>query len=156
MSLTNYCFMKKAILTSLVLISLSTLQAQTKNENENITADFFKTYEKDPIGAYEKLFAGNKWMQKSTLEGVKIKLQEYIDQLGTYHGYESLSTTTAGKSYMLKSFLVKYERQPSRFTFILYKPEGKWQIQNFSYDNNLDDELEAAAKMDRQLHNLTE
>ena len=73
--------MKKAILTSLVLISLSTLQAQTKNENENITADFFKTYEKDPIGAYEKLFAGNKWMQKSTLEGVKIKLQEYIDQL---------------------------------------------------------------------------
>ncbi len=48
---------------------------------------------------------------------------------------------------MLKSFLVKYARQPLRFTFILYKPNDKWVIQNFSWDSALEDELYNASSL---------
>ena len=84
--------------------------------------------------------------KKSDIETVKIKLADFISGLGDYFGYEPITEKSAGESYVLKSFLVKYERQPIRFTFLLYKPNDNWQIQNFTYDTNIQGELEEAAK----------
>jgi len=126
---------------------------QTK---ENITVEFFNDYKRNPIEAYEKLFANNKWVneKKSLMETNKIKLKDYLDQLGKYFGYELIAEKKAGESYVLKSFLVKYERQPVRFTFIIYRPSDTWQIQNFSYDDDIDTELKEASKVDRLRDNL--
>ena len=43
--------------------------------------------------------------------------------------------------------MVKYDRQPMRFTFKLYKPNDKWILFSFKIDVDLDDELEQAAKL---------
>ena len=122
---------------------------------EKITETFFKTYKQSPTKAYADLFVDNKWMKdkKSDIETVKIKLNDFLSGLGDYYGYELITEKSAGESYILKSFLIKYERQPIRFTFLLYRPNAKWQIQNFTYDTNIDDELGEAAKAYRLKNN---
>jgi hypothetical protein len=139
--------MKKVIFLFLILLSFQFSQAQS--EKEAITTEFFKVFEIDPLKAYEQLFADSKWIQKSAIETNKIKLRDFLDQLGKYYGYEPITMKSAGESYILKSFLGKFERQPIRFTFILYKVGGKWQVQNFSFDDTISTELEEAAKIDR-------
>jgi hypothetical protein len=134
-------------------LTITSALAQSKSEEENLTTTFFKTFKTDPIKAYDNLFADNKWISKSDLETTKIKLKDYLADLGEFLGFEEITLKKAGESYILKSFLIKYDRQPVRFTFILYKPVDKWKIQNFSYDNNLSDELDAAAKLDRLKEN---
>ena len=136
-----------------ILLFSSTTFAQTKSDEENMTTQFFKTFKVDPIKAYDEIFSNNKYISKSDLETTKIKLKDYLADLGDYFGYEEITIKKAGESYILKSFLIKYDRQPIRFTFILYKPVDKWKIQNFSYDSNLSDELDNAAKLDRLKEN---
>ena len=115
---------------------------------EKVTEVFFNAYKENPTKAYGNLFENNKWMKdkKSDIETIKIKLADFISGLGEYYGYELITEKSVGESYILKSFLIKYERQPVRFTFLLYKPNDNWQIQNFTYDTNISDEVEEAAK----------
>jgi hypothetical protein len=67
--------------------------------------------------------------------------------------YEKLTERTAGQSLIVITYLVKYDREPIRFTFTLYKADDYWQVNNFSYDENLGDELEEAAKLYRLKEN---
>lgn len=140
--------MKLPRLLFLLAFITTTQLLQGQGQSENITESFFKTYKENPTKAYENLFTNNKWMKdkKSDVETVKIKLSDLLNGLGVYYGYELITGKSAGESYVLKSFLIKYEKQPLRFTFVLYKPGNSWQIQNFTYDANIDEELEEAAK----------
>jgi hypothetical protein len=144
--------LKIALFSTMLLFVFNSFGQAT---NSKIIEPFFKEYKIDPIKAYENLFVGNKWMKdkKSELETIKIKLNDLVSTLGEYYGYEIITEKKAGESLILQSFLVKYERQPLRFTFLLYKPNDSWQIQNFSYDANIDDELEEAAKAYRLKYN---
>lgn len=141
------------LLTLFFLISLTACVQFTSGQtsSEKITETFFNTYKESPTKAYENLFFNNKWMKdkKSDIETVKIKFGDLVDGLGNYYGYEAITEKKVGESYILKTFLVKYERQPLRFAFILYKPKDTWQIQNFTYDTGIEDELEEAAKVYR-------
>jgi hypothetical protein len=122
---------------------------------EEITTTFFKELEQDPSKAYINVFKFNKWMtdKKSALETSRIKLVDLVDQLGEYYGYELITEKRAGESYIIKGFLAKYERQPLRFNFVLYKPNAKWVLQNLSFDVDVDQELSDAAKFDRLKEN---
>lgn len=144
---------KRLCLLSLILINTSVF-GQTET-TEKITETFFNTYKQSPTKAYSDLFADNKWMKdkKSDIETVKIKMNDFLSGLGEYYGYELITEKNAGESYILKSYLVKYERQPIRFTFLLYRPNKIWQIQNFTYDTNIEGELEEAAKTYRLKNN---
>lgn len=134
----------------LLLISCA-ISLSASAQSEKITETFFKSYQKDPIKAYEELFSNNKWMKdkKSEMDLVKIQMESLLKGIGDYYGFELIAERTAGQSYMLKSFLVKYERQPIRITFLLYKPQDTWQVQNFSYDTSIEEESGEAAKLYR-------
>jgi hypothetical protein len=136
--LRNWCLIAAILLANFVY----------GQSNERITQTFFETYKKNPTKAYGDLFDNNKWMKdkKSDIETIKIKLADFINGMGEYYGYEPIIEKSVGESYVLKSFLVKYERQPVRFTFLLYKPNENWQIQNFTYDTNISEEIDEAAK----------
>jgi hypothetical protein len=50
--------------------------------------------------------------------------------------------------------MVRYDRQPVRFSILFYKPNNQWGLQNFSYDDNLDEELKESSKAYRLKENL--
>jgi len=145
---------KLFLLTIALVASANILTAQ--NTIEEITASFFKAYEKDPQNAVDTIFSTNKWMlerNKDGIENIKTKLNSFLGLVGDYHGYEKITEKSIGQSYRLISYMVKYDRQPVRFTLIFYKPKDRWQLQNFQYDDSLSDELEESGKVYRLKEN---
>jgi hypothetical protein len=138
------------ILATFILLAISTSKAQ--NTPEEMTDRFFETYSSNPVGAVDYIFSTNRWMterNKDGIENVKTQLTNFLGLVGDYYGYEKITEKRVGESLKLVSFMAKYDRQPVRFTFVFYKPQDKWQVQNFQYDDNLDDELEVSAQVDR-------
>lgn len=113
-------------------------------KKSEIVSNFFRAYEKEPQKAIENVFNSNKWLnfEKNQKDTVFLKLNNLISQLGAYQGYETIKSINIGKSYRVISAIAKYERQPLRFNFILYKPLNDWQVQNFNFDVNIENELE--------------
>jgi len=145
---------KLLTLTILVVLSTNILKAQTTTEE--ITDEFFNTYEKSPQKAVDYVFGTNKWMvdrNKDGIENVKTQLSSFLGLVGDYYGYEKITEKSVGESYKLVSYMIKYDRQPVRFTFVFYKPKDIWQVQNFQYDDDLDDELEESGKVYRLKEN---
>lgn len=118
---------------------------------EELTIQFFTTFETQGSSeALDELYATNQWMSRSAdaISNVKSQLnglnEEYV---GKYYGYEKIMEKSLGNSYVLISYLVKYDRQPIRFTFQYYKPQNDWVVYGFKFDGNIDAEIEAAANL---------
>lgn len=139
--------MKKLLF--IVLISISgNLFAQS--EPQNLLNIFFKAYEKDAGKAVKELYATNKWTEraKDDIEKIVGIVNGFTESyMGKYNEYEIITTKKFSESFMLYSYLVKYDRQPIRFIFKFYKPSDKWVLYSFSLDDNLDDEIQEAAKL---------
>lgn len=119
---------------------------------DELIASFFQLYEeKGSDEAIDFIFSTNKWMARNQdgITKLKTQLRSLIDIVGTYYGHDEITRTSIGENYVLSSYMVRYDRQPVRFTFLLYKPDQTWQIQNFQYDDEMGDELREAAKMYR-------
>lgn len=129
-------------LVAIFILSISSVHAQ-KSEKEIIT-EFFKIFKNSPGEAMDYAFSTNPWMKrnKDATDNIKNQFNTVLPLVGNYQGYELINEKTTGKSLKLLSYMVRFDRQPFRFTFIFYKPDAIWQVQNLKYDDNLDDELE--------------
>ena len=116
---------------------------------EKMVTDFFKTYSTNPEQALDDIFKTNEWLMKNEdgIASVKSKLNLNIGLMGEYCGYEKIVKRQLGESMVLESYLVKYERQPLRFTLKFYKPKDKWILYNFQFDEDVDEELHESAKI---------
>jgi hypothetical protein len=130
------------------LFAIKNTQLKAQATTKEITDPFFAVYAKYPMKAVDYAFATNKWMLKKPEEvtNVKTQLKTLTDLLGEYYGYDLISETTISPNLKVIKFLVKYDREPIKFTFLLYKPKDKWIVQNFSWNENLDKEIEDAPK----------
>lgn len=134
---------------SLIVFSVSCVENDKVSvDNEpvpELIANFFNEYETyTSEKAVNTIFSSNEWISlidKNERDSLNVRLTQLTGLLGKYHNYEVIKQTTVGDSYKIVSCLAKYDRQPIRFNFILYKPSSDWQIQNFTYDFNIEDEL---------------
>lgn len=146
--------MKKLLLIGLLCCPFSSF---AQNDPQKMIDEFFNQYKnKSADAALDYIFGTNKWMDnsKDQIESVKFKLNGTLKLLGDYQGYDLITKKSVGDHYSLYSFMVRYDRQPLRFSILFYKPNDQWRLMNFSYDDNLDDELEEAAKAYRLKENL--
>lgn len=158
--------MKKTILFVCFTFLIFRLLAQTEKPNlhattfdsyENIIDSFFTLYEsKNPTLALDFLFYTNPWLKNSPDKTslINTNLNATIKILGDYSGKEFIVKKSIGPNFVLCSYMIKYTRQPIRFTFILYKPQNNWMIFNFNYDDKLKLELEESANIYRLPENL--
>jgi len=137
-----------AVVVTVVMLSNS---ATAQNEPKKLVEAFFEYFQQsNPTVALDKLYATNKWASEATgaIGNLTEKLKNLSeDYIGKMEGYELIAEKKLSKSYILLSYLVKYDRQPTRYTFQFYKPKDKWMIYTFQFDANIGDEMEEAAKL---------
>lgn len=140
--------MKRSILITVFILSVFNVLGQDKGED--IINIFFKQYETNPTKAVEDIFNTSPYngRMRDGIDNIKNELSKLtIDYVGKYYGHELIVKKQLSGSFVLYSYLIKYDRQPLRFIFKMYKPNDKWMLYSFKYDSNLDDELEQAAKL---------
>ena len=139
--------MKKAFLISIMIFSFSTYG---QSNPDNLIETFFKNYEKTPSKAVEDIYSTNVWASRNRdgIETLKNEVNKYtVDYVGKYYGYELITKKQFSESFILYSYMVKYDRQPMRFIFKLYKANDKWSLFALSIDSDLDTEIEQSAKL---------
>jgi hypothetical protein len=79
---------------------------------------------------------------------MKNEVNKYtVDYVGKYYGNELITKKQFSESFVLYSYVFKYDRQPIRFIFKFYKPNDKWMLYSMKIDRDLDDEIEQSAKL---------
>jgi len=141
----------KLKITSVLILFFGILNIAAQTNPKDIASDFFVNYQKDGASvALDNLYSTNKWMERATdaITNLKSQLEGLNeDYVGKYYGYELLGEKKIAESYVLLSYLVKFDRQPIRYTFQFYKPNDKWVVYSFKFDANIDDEIEESAKL---------
>ena len=112
---------------------------------------FFRKYKISSDSAIDYLFSTNKlFTNQAQINLLKSKLDSLEVNIGRYEGHELIAQKSAGNSLVIYSYLVKHENQPVRFIFMFYKPEDKWELYRFNYDDTMDLELIEAAKINNK------
>lgn len=130
----------------LLFCGLSYSQASS----DEIIKTFFTDYSKNPSKAVEKIYQTNVWTMRLAdgIEEMKNEVNKFtVDYIGKYYGNELIVKKQLSDSFVLYSYMLKYERQPIRFIFKLYKPNDKWILFSLKIDDSLDDEIEQSAKI---------
>ncbi len=121
---------------------------------EKITENFFKIYVNNKKNALDTIFFTNKYFSQEQTNEVSKKLNDLVSIIGDYCGNEFIQKQSAGNSFVLYKYVVKYERQPLKFTFVFYKPKETWVLYNFNFESDLDTDLENVAKINLFLNSL--
>lgn|SRR5690554_6722642 len=139
--------MKKLLFVTLIALS-GNLFAQSSPQA--MVNAFYATYQKDAGKAVRDLYATNKWtslIQEDVDKIVRTVNGFTLSYMGEYYGYELITSKKFSESFILYSYMTKYDRQPIRFIFKFYKPKDKWLLYSFALDDDLDDEIEESAKL---------
>lgn len=141
--------MNLKIIVSLLLLITSLNFTFAQKEYHEVIDKFLEEYKKDPIKGIDYVFSTNKWMSRNQdgLDNLKNQLKNSLELIGEFNEFEKITEKSVGQSLKLISYLAKYDRQPLRFTIILYKPKDLWQVQNFKFDDTIGSELEESAKI---------
>ncbi len=139
--------MKKLLIIATLCMSGSVFAQDTP---QGLIDNFFKTYETNAGQAVRDLYKTNIWTSR-----VKDQIDNLVntvnglteDYIGKYYGFELITIRRLSDSFALYSYLVRYDRQPVRFIFEFYKPNDKWVLYAFKLDDEVNSELEEAAKV---------
>lgn len=108
---------------------------------------FFEKYKSSPESAVDFRFATKRLIppSDSQIAHLKRKLLAAVYLLGRYTGEEFITRKSVANRFMACSHMIKYEREPLRFTFIFYKPASDCFLK-FHFDDQLPEELEEYGK----------
>lgn len=140
----------KSLIIFFAIICTSQI-SYTQSSPDQIIDKFFQDLATEkPDKVLDNFYTHMPWVSNIKVEIDKLKtnfatLQTYF---GKYNGNALIVKKEIGNgALVIYSYLIKYERQPVRFTFKFYKPKDVWLSYSFSYDMSLDDELEQAVKL---------
>jgi hypothetical protein len=128
-------------LTILLLIFCFSFSVSAQSNPQQLIDRFFNQYTQiSPISALDYLFGTNKYLNQNQdgLSTIKNSLNGLLEVIGPYKDFELFDQNDLGTHYRRYRYLVRYERQPLIFTFIVYRPDTQWLFQNFVYDTDLE------------------
>lgn len=136
--------MKPSLFFILFLIS-SFCFSQPVKTPEMIADSFFvimKTGSTDK--AMDYIVGTNPYMllAKETIDNIKIKLAKSLPLIGKFYGQDLYYKKEIGPNYIYLKYLLRYDRQPVILTFIFYKPDKVWKLQNILFEDKPEGDLD--------------
>lgn len=128
--------MKNLLFAIAMIISIQGFAQQTP---QAMIDQFFKTYQTDPGQALEDLYANcpSIDLMKEQVQKTVESLEGFTaDYLGKYHGYDAITSNTFTDRLETHTYLVRYGKQPLRYTFRFYKPGDTWVLHSFMMDDD--------------------
>ena len=143
----------KALLVLLVLVSFSCSSQQANSKMDNVATPIIETFftriaKGEHGNAITNLMSGNPYinLNDSSVIDLKSKFEMIHSFVGAFKSKSLLKKRTLNESVSAYSYLVKYEKKFYRFFFMFYNNDNKTVIYKFSFDDNLDVELEESLK----------
>ena len=138
----------KYTLFLLLLAGSSTLlsehaNAQNRSADYRVAVDEF--FEQIAQGKYAEaldyIYEGNPWIQnqKDNLQSMKTQFSGLTGLVGVYQGHEKLVEEDLAGKLVRVDYIVSFDRQPLRFEFQFYKPNGSWMTYAFKFQDDLGD-----------------
>ena len=140
----------KTIIFILITTFTSFIDLNAQNSVDDIPNEFFRIFKVEPLKAMDYAYSTNRWMLKQVnrIEILKKELKDILPLVGDYYGFEIITKKSIGKNLKLLSYMLRYDRQPVRFTLVLYKLKDTWRIQDIVYNLDLTGEIIESAKQD--------
>lgn len=134
--------MKNILFVAVLFVFSFSATLKAQNSADEILEIFFEYYSQNKTDdAIDYVFSTNKYLQgaEQQIVSIKEKLKTVTSVIGPYFGYEKILEKKLGESYVFIKCMVKHDRQPLFFTFMLYKPDKIWQLQSLRFDDKLED-----------------
>ncbi|HIE16562.1 MAG TPA: hypothetical protein EYP69_06535 [Bacteroidales bacterium] len=107
---------------------------------DSIPEKFFRIFhQKGSDAAIDYIYSTNRFMKANIQANIKVKteLKKIVSLLGKYNGHELMEKKIVSNSYVQLYYLAKFDRQPLKFIFVLYKPVDVWQLQKLKFDDKV-------------------
>jgi hypothetical protein len=135
----------------LLLITGSNFHAFGQLTAQSLIDKFFNDFEKKgAMVAVDELYKTNVWTTKiqDKVDDLKTKLAGYNEGLvGKYYGYVFVDKLESTDCFSIYRYFLKFDSQPLLLTFKLYKPNDRWILYSFGFDDSFDEDLEKALKL---------
>lgn len=144
--------MKKYLLLLILLINFACIQAQPLKTPEMVADSFFIILGKGNIDkAMDYIVATNPYMMqaKETIDNIKLKLQKSLPLIGKFYGQDLYSKKEIGPNYVYLKYILRYDRQPFIMTFVFYRPDKTWKLQNILFEDKPDKDVDGQPNIAR-------
>lgn len=116
---------------------------------ENLVNTFFELYRsRGPVTAVDYIFANNPYIfeKQESIQSLKTKISNLEKMLGKERGSFMVQNQDFEGTIRVITYIVKFDRQPLRFSFVFYKPADRWLTYQFNFDDAIDDSILKEAK----------
>ena len=137
--------MKKTFITAfLILVSITGF---CQINPDDIINNFFTVFQNDTDKALDDIYATNPWTTEigDAISGLKKTVRSYSSEMGEYYGVDFITKQKCTDRFILYCYMIRYDRQPIKVIFELYKPNDKWVLYALNFSTDIDDNVEAAA-----------
>ncbi len=96
---------------------------------------FLVTISQGVVQAIDDIYGSNPSLNSQTdaIINLKNKMSDLTEEyIGKLHGRDLITKKEFSDKYVIYTYLVRYDRQPVRFTFEFYKPSNEWRIHSFN------------------------
>ncbi len=135
--------LKLIIAISLIHI-LSFAQKDSLNTPEKICDHFFFLMQDNSDNAVDFLFSTNPFFDLANMPQL-VEIKGKLNKLfyyGNMHGWDFSSKRELSPNLAQYIYIVRYTRQPIKVEFFFYKPDNRWQIQTFKFDEDFKTDFE--------------
>lgn len=134
---------------SAIVVLLSLLASPAWAGYQDEIDAFFALFDEQKMDqAVDRIYATNSYVSAipDQVQNIKNQLGSLGGLMGRYHGAVKIDEYMVKGRFVQVTYLVTYERQPLRFEFQFFKAGDNWKIYSFSFDDDIDEAIEAAAR----------
>lgn len=135
-------------ITSLAFFLLVATRACCQEDSDDIIKRFFDTFQNNSDKAIDDIYKTNVWTSEigDAINTLKKTVKAYPSEMGKYYGSELITKQKCTERFFLYSYMARYDRQPMKIVFELYKPNDKWILYALNFSADIDNDVETAAK----------